>query len=131
MKDENSLNSLNNCSKNFRPKSIGKYRNFPELMQSRRQEKLTSFQYPMYKTTSKLRAYKNPMTPKLLNAPMLQPILYTSACVKPLKRCDAPICMKLQSNSPYHPAEKQIETCFREQNIIPIEDGLTTDVRTI
>ena len=28
------------------------------------------------------------------------------------------------------PAEKQIETCFREQNVLPAEDGLTTDVRT-
>ena len=85
----------------------------------------------MYKTTMKLRAYKNPTIPKLLNTPMLQPILYTSACLKPLKRCDAPISTKLQSNSPYHPAEKQIKTHFREQNIIPTEDGLTTDVRTI
>ena len=85
----------------------------------------------MYKTTMKLRAYENPTTPKLLNAPMLQPILYTSACLKPLKRCDAPINMKLQSNSPYHLAERQTDTHSREQNILPTEDGLTTDVRTI
>ena len=85
----------------------------------------------MYKTTTKLRAYENPMTPKLLNAPMLQPILYTSAHPKPLKRRDAPINMKLPSNSPYHPAEKHIKTHSREQNIFPTEDGLTTDVRTI
>ena len=85
----------------------------------------------MYKTTTKQRAYENPTTPKLLNAPMLQPILYTSACLKPLKRCDAPISMKLLSNFPYHPVEKHIKTCCREQNILPTEDGLTTDVRTI
>ena len=71
------------------------------------------------------------MTKELFQVPMLQPILYTPACPKPLKRCDAPICMKLQSNSPYHPAEKEIETCFREQNILPTEDGLTTDVKAI
>ena len=80
----------------------------------------------MCKTTMKQRAHKNPTT---LLALMLLPILYTSACLKPSKRCDAPISMKLQLNSPYHPAEKQIETCFREQNILPTEDGLTTDVR--
>ena len=85
----------------------------------------------MYKATMKLRAYENSTTPKLLNTPMLQPILYTSACPKPLKRCDAPISTRLQSYSPYYPMEKQIETCFREQNILPTEDGLTTDVRTI
>ena len=85
----------------------------------------------MCKTTTKLRAYKNPMTPILLNTPMLQPILYTSACLKPLKRCDAPISMKLPSNSPYHSVEKHIKTCSREQNILLTEDGLTTDVRTI
>ena len=85
----------------------------------------------MYKTTTKLRAYENPMTPKLLNVPMLQSILYTSAHPMPLKRCDTPINTKLPSNSPYHPVEKQIETGFREQNILPTEDGLTTDVRTI
>ena len=85
----------------------------------------------MYKTTTKLKAYENPTTPKLLNALMLQPILYTSAHLKPLKRHDTPISMMLQSNSPYHPAEKQIKTHFREQNIIPTEDGLTTDVRRI
>ena len=85
----------------------------------------------MYKSSTKLRAYENPMTPKLLNAPMLQPILYTSACPKPLKRHDAPISTKLPSNCPHHLAEKQIETCFREQNILPTEDGLTTVVRTI
>ena len=76
-------------------------------------------------------AYENPMTPKLLNAPMLQPILYTSACPKPLKRCDTPMSMKLSSNSPYHPVEKHIKTHSREQDILPTEDGLTTDVRTI
>ena len=85
----------------------------------------------MCKTTTEQRAYENPMTPKLLNAQMLQPILYTSACLKPLKRCDAPISMKLLSNSPYRPAEKHIKTCSREQNILPTEDGLTTDVRSI
>ena len=58
----------------------------------------------MYKTTMKLRVYENPTTPKLLHAPMLLPILYTSAHPKPLKRHDAPISMKLPSNSPYHPA---------------------------
>ena len=79
----------------------------------------------------KLRAYKNPTAPKLLNTLMLQIILYTSACLKPLKRCDAPINMKLPSNSPYHPVEKHIKTCSREQNILPTEDGLTPDVRTI
>ena len=62
---------------------------------------------------------------------MLQPILYPTAHLKPLKRCDTPISMKLSSNSSYHPAEKQIETCFREQNFLPTKDGLTTDVRTI
>ena len=85
----------------------------------------------MYKTTTKLRAYENPTTPKLLNAPMLQPILYTSACPKPLKTHDAPIHMKLPTSSPYHPVEKHIKTCSREQNILPTKDGLTTDVRTI
>ena len=62
---------------------------------------------------------------------MLQPIVYTSAHLKPLKRHDAPISTKLPSNSPHHPAEKQIKTCSREQNILPTEDGMTTDVRTI
>ena len=85
----------------------------------------------MHKTTMKLRAYENPTTPKRLNAPMLQPILYTSACLKPFKRCDASIITKLPSNSPYHPAEKHTKTCSKEQNILPTEDGLTTDVRTI
>ena len=85
----------------------------------------------MYKTITKLRAYENPMTPKLLNALMPQPILYTSACPKPLKRCDAPISMKLPSSSPYHPAEKHIKTHSSKQNILPTVDGLTTDVRTI
>ena len=61
---------------------------------------------------------------------MLLPILYTSAHPKLLKRRDAAISMKLQSNSPYHTAEKQIETCFREQHILPTEDRLTTDMRT-
>ena len=69
------------------------------------------------------------MTHKLFHALMLLPILYTSACPKPLKRCDAPISSKLQSNSPYHTVEKQIQTCFRE-HMLPAEDGLTTDVRT-
>ena len=61
---------------------------------------------------------------------MLQPILYTIACPKPSKRHDAPISTKLPSNSPYYPAERQIETCFREQNMLPAEDVLITDVRT-
>ena len=85
----------------------------------------------MCRTTMKLRAYKNPTTPKFLNALMLQPILYTSAHPKPLKRHDAPINTKLPTNSPYHPAEKHIKTCSREQNILPTKDGLTTDVRTV
>ena len=85
----------------------------------------------MYKTTTKLRAYKTPTTPKLLNAPMLQPILYTSACLKPLKRCDTLISMKLPTNSPYHSVEKQIEKHSRKQINLSTEDGLTTDVRTI
>ena len=52
----------------------------------------------------KAKSTQNPMTHKLFHAPMLLPILYTSAHPKPLKRCDAPISMKLQSNSPYHTA---------------------------
>ena len=75
----------------------------------------------MFKPTLKLRTYENPMTPKLLDtlqkALMLLPILYTTACLKPLKRCDAPINMKLPSKSPYHPAEKQLKTPFREQKL--------------
>ena len=47
----------------------------------------------------------------------------------PLKRCDAPVNMKLPANSPYCPTEKQAKICLREQNILPAEDGLTTDVR--
>ena len=39
----------------------------------------------MYKTTTKLRAYENPMTPKPLNTLMLQPILYTSACLEAIE----------------------------------------------
>ena len=61
------------------------------------------------------KSIQNPMTPKLFNAPMLQPILYTIACLKPSKRHNAPLSMKLPANSPYYTAEKQIETCFREQ----------------
>ena len=62
---------------------------------------------------------------------MLQPILYTSAHLKPLKRCDTPISTKLPADSPYHSVEKQTETCSREQIDLPMEDGLTTDVGTI
>ena len=54
--------------------------------------------------------------------------LYLSTS-KPLKRHDAPISMRLQSNSPYHTLEKWTETCFRE-HMLPTEDRLTTDVRT-
>ena len=46
-----------------------------------------------------------------------------------MKRCDAPVSMKLPANSPYCPAEKQTEKHLREQNVLPTEDGLTTDVR--
>ena len=91
--------------------------------QSKEQEELTSYQYHKAKST------QNPMMHKLFQALMLLPILYTSACPKPLKIHDAPISLKLQSNSPYHTVEKQIETCFRE-HMLPAEDGLTTDVRT-
>ena len=59
----------------------------------------------MCKTTTKWSIQK-PYNTKLVHTPMLLPILYTSACLKPLKRCDAPISLKLQSDSPYHPAEK-------------------------
>ena len=44
-------------------------------------------------------------------------------------RHDAPVSMKLPANSPYCPAEKQREIHFRKQNILPIEDGSTIDVR--
>ena len=71
------------------------------------------------------------MTPKLLNTLMFQPILYTIACPKPLKRHDTLINIKLPSDSPYYPAERQIETHFSEQIILPTEDGLTTDVGTL
>ena len=47
----------------------------------------------------------------------------------PLKRHDAPVSMKLPENSPYCPTEKQTKICLREQNILPAEDGSTTDVR--
>ena len=47
----------------------------------------------------------------------------------PLKRCDAPVSMKLPAISPYCPAEKQTKIHLREQNVILAEDGLTTDVR--
>ena len=78
----------------------------------------------------KAKSTQNPMTCKLFHTPMLLLILYTSAHPKPLERPDSPISMKLQSNSPYHTVEKQIETCFREQHMLPTEDGLTIDVRT-
>ena len=76
------------------------------------------------------KSIQNPMTPKHLNALMLQPILYTRAHPEPSRRHDTPISTKLPSNSPYYPAEKQIKTHFKEQNVLPTEDGLTTDVRT-
>ena len=44
-------------------------------------------------------------------------------------RHDAPVSMKLPANSPYCPAEKQIQICFRKQNVLPTEDGSTIDVR--
>ena len=47
----------------------------------------------------------------------------------PLKRCDTPASMKLPPNSPYCPTEKQTKICLREQNILPADDGSTTDVR--
>ena len=37
--------------------------------------------------------------------------------------------MKLPANSPYCPVEKQTKIRFREQNVLPAEDGSTTDVR--
>ena len=37
--------------------------------------------------------------------------------------------MKSLANSPYCAAEKQTQICFREQNLLPAEDGSTTDVR--
>ena len=77
----------------------------------------------------KAKSTQNPMTHKHFHAPMLLPILYTSAQSKAIgKWHDAPTSMKLQSNSPYHTVEKWIETCFREQHMLPTEDGLTTDV---
>ena len=39
--------------------------------------------------------------------------------------------MKLPANSPYCPMEKQTKICLREKNVLPAEDGLTTDVRII
>ena len=47
----------------------------------------------------------------------------------PVKRSNAPVSMNLPANSPYCPVEKQRKICLREQNILPAEDGLTTDVR--
>ena len=44
-------------------------------------------------------------------------------------RHDAPVSMKLPANSPYCPAEKQIQLHFRKQNILPTEDGSTIDLR--
>ena len=76
-----------------------------------------------------VKSTQNPMMCKLFHALMFLPILYTSAHPKPLKRCDAPISLKLLSDSPYHTVEKWIETCFREQHMLSTEDGLTTDVR--
>ena len=46
-----------------------------------------------------------------------------------MKRCDAPVSMKLPANSPYCPAEKNTNICLREQNVLPAEDVLMTDVR--
>ena len=46
-----------------------------------------------------------------------------------MKRHDAPVSMKLPANSPYCPVEKQTKICLREQNVLPGEDGSTTDVR--
>ena len=85
---------------------------------------------PNEKDYHKANSTQNPTTPKL-NAPVLQLILYAIPHPKPLKRHDAPISMKLQSNSPYHTAEKQIKTCFREQHMLPTEDRLTANVRKI
>ena len=76
-----------------------------------------------------VKSKQNPMTCKLFHAPKLLPILYTSTHPKPLKRHDAPISLKLLSDSPYHTAEKEIETCFREQHMLSTEDELMTDVR--
>ena len=78
----------------------------------------------MFETTMKLKSIQNPMTPKLLSAPMLQPISI------PLKRCDAPASIKLPVNFPYCPVEKQIKIPSRKQSILPAEDGSTTNVRT-
>ena len=85
----------------------------------------------MCKTTMKLGAYKNSMTPKTSqcsNASTNSLYLSTS---KTIEEIDTPISTKLLSNSPYHPVEKHIKTHSREQNILPTEDGLTTDARTI
>ena len=37
--------------------------------------------------------------------------------------------MKLPTNSPYCPVEKQTKIHFRKQDVLPAEDGSTTDVR--
>ena len=54
---------------------------------------------------------------------MLQPILYTS------EEIDAPVSMMLPANSPYCPVEKHTKIHLKEHNVLPAEDGLTTDVR--
>ena len=46
-----------------------------------------------------------------------------------MKRHEAPVSMKLPANSPYCPAEKHTKIHLREQNILPAEDGLMTDMR--
>ena len=47
----------------------------------------------------------------------------------PSKKCEALVSMKLPANSLYCPAEKQTKIPFREQSVLPAEDGLTTDVK--
>ena len=66
--------SLNDCS-NFRPKSIGK--RFYELTMKQRARRTDIILIPKVQDYHKAKSTQNPMTPKL-NAPMLQPILYTT-----------------------------------------------------
>ena len=71
----------------------------------------------MFKPAARLRTYENPTTPKpsqdakILNwgqenAPVNTNSPYHNTS-KAIKRCNAPINMKLQSDSLYHPAKNQ------------------------
>ena len=76
----------------------------------------------MFKPNAKLRTHAkcyNTKTSQLMtrecsNASANSPYHSTSILIE---RHDAPINMKLQSDSPCHPAKNQLKTCFREQKL--------------